>query len=58
MNSPKFICDNFDSMSDNVKKDLLWYGDSQFDENKNKVILKSTIDHIKNTEIFPGSLFD
>ena len=45
-------------MSDNVKKDLLWYGDSQFDENKNKVILKSTIDHIKNTEIFPGSLFD
>ena len=39
MNSVKSICDNFDSMSDNVKEDLLLYGDSRFDENKNKVIL-------------------
>ena len=49
---------NFDSMSDNVKEDLLLYGHSQFDENKNKVILKATINYIKNTERFSGSLFD
>ena len=47
MNSVKSICDNFDSMSDNVKEDLLLYGDSQFDENKNKVVLKATINYIK-----------
>ena len=50
-------------MSDNVKEDLLLYGDSRFDESKNKVILKATIMKIfkkdfKNTERFPGSLFD
>ena len=46
-------------MSDNVKEDLLHlYGDSQFDENKNKVISKATINYIKNTERFSGSLFD
>ena len=39
MNSIKSIFDNCDSMSDNVKEDLLVYGDSRFDENKNKVIL-------------------
>ena len=27
----------------NVKKDLLLFDDSQFDENKNKVILEATI---------------
>ena len=58
MNSVKSICDNFDSMSDNVREDLLLYGDSQFDENKNKVILKTAINYIKNTERFSGSLFD
>ena len=50
MNSVKSICDNFDSMSDNVKEDLLLYGDWRFDENKNKVIFKATINYIKNTE--------
>ena len=49
MNSVKSICDNFVSMSDNVKEDLLLYGDSRFDENKNKVILKATATYIKNT---------
>ena len=58
MNSVKSICDNFGSMSDNVKEDLLLYGDSRFDENKTKVILKATINYIKNTERFSGSLFD
>ena len=27
MNSVKCICDNFDTISDNVKEDLLLYGD-------------------------------
>ena len=58
MNSVKSICDNFDSMSDNVKKDLLLYGDSRFDENKKTIILKATIDYIKNTGRFSGSPFD
>ena len=56
-NSVKSICDNFDSMSDNVKEDLLLYGDSRFDD-KNKVILKDPINYLKNTERFSGSLFD
>ena len=56
MNSVKSTCDYFGSMSDNVKEDLLLYADSLFDENKNKV-LKATINYIKNTERFSGSLF-
>ena len=47
MNNVKSICNNFNSMSDNVKEDLLFYGDSRFDENKNKVILKATMNYIK-----------
>ena len=43
MNSAKSICDNFNSMDE----DLLLYGDSRFDENKNKAILKATINYIK-----------
>ena len=58
MNSVKSICDNFDSMPDNVIEDLLLYGDSRFDENKNKVILKATKNHIKNIERVSGSLSD
>ena len=58
MNSVKSICDNFDTMSDNVKEDLLLNNDSRSDENKNEVILKATINYIKNTERFCGSLFD
>ena len=58
MSSVKSICDNFDSMPDNIKEDLLLYSDSQFDENKNNVILKATINYIKNTGRFSGSLSD
>ena len=47
MNSVKSICDIFDSVSDKIKEDLILYGDSRFDENKNKVILKATINYIK-----------
>ena len=47
VNSVKFIRDHFDSIPDNVKEGLLLYGDSRFDENKNKIILKATINYIK-----------
>ena len=57
MTSVIFICENFDSMFDNVKEDLLLYGNSRFDENK-KVVLKATMNYIKDTEKFSGSLFD
>ena len=43
INSVKSICDNFDSMPDNVKEELLLYGNSQFDESKNRVIFRATI---------------
>ena len=58
MNNVKSICDSFDSMLDNVKEDLILYGDWRFNKNKYKFILKATINHIKNTERFSGSLFD
>ena len=45
-------------MSDSVKEDLLLYRDTRFDESKNKVILKATINYIKNTERLSGSLFN
>ena len=48
---------NFDFMSENNKKDLLLFGDSWFDENKNKVILEAIFNFIKNSERFTGSLF-
>ena len=57
MISVKSICDNFDTMPDNFKEDLLLYSDSRFDGNRNRVILKAAINHIKNTKRFPGSLF-
>ena len=58
INSVKSFCDNFDSMSDKVKEYLLLYCDSRFNEKKNKVILKATINYIKNAERFFGSIFD
>ena len=57
MNSVKSICNNFESMTDNNKITLLLYGDSRFDENKNKFILQSSIKYIKTTERFSGSFF-
>lgn len=45
-------------MSDNVKKNLLLYGDSRFDEVKNKFILEAAITYIKDSERFSGSLID
>ena len=53
INNLKSVSDDFESFSDNVKRDILLYGDSRFDTNKNKLILEATITYIKNT----GSLY-
>ena len=45
-------------MSDNVKKNLLLFGDSRFDENKNRFILEATITYILSSERFSGPLFE
>ena len=55
MNSVNSIIPNFESMNDNVKKDILLFGDSRFDENKNKTILEATINFLKNSERFSQS---
>ena len=43
-------------MSDNVKKNVLLYGDSRFDEVKIRFILKVAITYIKDSEQFSRSL--
>ena len=43
VNSVKLILENFESLSDNIKKDILLYGDSRLDGNKNKFILLATL---------------
>ena len=58
MNSVKSILENFESLSDNVKKDILLYGDSHLDKNKNRFILEATLTYIKSTDRFSGSIFD
>ena len=39
----KSVIINFESMTENRKRDILLYGDSRFDENKNKIILKQPL---------------
>ena len=46
-NSVKSISNGFQSFSDNVKRDILLYGDSRLDANKNKLILEAIITYIK-----------
>ena len=58
MNSVNTVFENFHPLSDNFKRDILLYGDPQLDEKTNKFILEATLDYIKNTERFSGSLFD
>ena len=41
MNSVKSVIINFESMTDNRKRDILLHCDSRFDENKNKIILEA-----------------
>ena len=56
INSVRSVSENFESFSDNDKRDILLYGDPRFDTNKNKLILELTITYIKNTDRFSGSL--
>ena len=58
MNCVKSILKNFESLSDSVKKDILLYGDSRLDGNKNKFILEPTLTCIKSTDRFSGFIFD
>ena len=58
MNSIISVLDNFASLSDNDKKDILLHGDSLVDNNKNRFILEATVNYIKNSERFSGSLFE
>ena len=58
MNSVNSVVQDLEFMSENNKKDLLLFGDSQFDENRNKVILEATLTFIKNSERFTESLFE
>ena len=58
MNSVKSVLDNFESFSDNTKKEILLYGDSRLDNNKNKFILEVTLNYIKTSERLSGSLFE
>ena len=58
MNSLKAVYNNFDSLSDNTKKDVLLYGDPSLDQKRNKFILEATIVYIKISERFSESLFE
>ena len=58
MNSVNSVFNNFKSLLDNDKKDVLLYGDSRFDGNKSKFILEATISYVKISETFSGSLFE
>ena len=58
MNSVKSVYDNFESLCDKYKKDILLYGDSSLDRIKNKFILEATLTCTKNSERFCGSLFE
>ena len=58
MNSVKSVYNNFESLSDNAKKDVLLYGDLFLDQNKNKLILEATINYIKISKRYSESLFE
>ena len=56
MNSVKSVLDNFETYH---KKDIYLYGDSHLDNNENKkYILEATLNYIKYSERFSGSLFE
>ena len=58
MNSVNSVFENFDILSDNIKTDVLSYGDPPLDGEPNKIILEATISDIKTSERFTGSIFD
>ena len=53
-NSVKSVLENFESLSDSVKKDILLHRDSRLDGNKNKFILEATLTYVKSTDRFSG----
>ena len=58
MNSVISVLSNFESLPDNAKKEILLYGDSFLDQNKNKLILEATLTFIKNSGKFSGPLLE
>ena len=58
MNSVNSVFENFIFLPNNIKIDVLLFGDSRLEESKNKFILESILSYIKRTERFSGSLFD
>ena len=58
MNSVNSVFENFDILSDNIKTNVLLYGDPRLDGESNKIILEATISYIKTSERFTGSIFD
>ena len=58
MNSVKSVLVNFESLSNNIKKEVVLYGDSRLDNNKNRLILEATLNYVKIYERFSGSLFE
>ena len=58
MNSVKSVSDNSEFLCDNVKKDVLLYGDSCVDRNKNKVICEAPLMYIKNVKDFLDSFLN
>ena len=57
-NSVKSVFNNFESLPDNAKKDVLLYGDSLLDHNQNNIIIQATTNYIKISERFSESLFE
>ena len=58
MNSVNSVLYNFESLSDIDIKEILLYGDSQLDNNKNRIIVEATLNYINVSERFSGSLFE
>ena len=58
MNSVNSVLDDFESFTDINKKDIPLYGNPRLGNNKNKIILEATLNYIKVSERFSGSLFE
>ena len=58
MNSVNSVLYNFESLSDIDKKEFLLYGDPRLGNNKNRIIVEATLNYIKVSERFSGSLFE
>ena len=58
MSSVKSVHDNFESLSDKDKKDIISYCDSSLNRIENKFILEATLTYIRNSKRFCGSLFE